>query len=547
MIRKKEILILLIPLILLNGIVTIEKLSEPVSAWGLITHQQLVKEAAKEVPAEWQDAFKYYLPELVSGSTYPDQVLQDWENHLYYPITGEYNAPWHINNTINGIWSNVTAEEDWETIFLLLGILSHYIADINIPVHTDAFWDGHIAYEKDINNHLDNLSYSVFDFGTITDPVDFAISCATYAHQYYWDVRNAYPIGNETDIISSNTTIKTLTEEQLGRAMGAIVAIWEYTLKDLTPPDVEVVEDVAKALVDNYHDNDYADTSLTSFVDTLNRDVVEVFYNEDEITAATLADIDLLIITAPYGNNFTDDEISAISSWYAAGGHLLISSRGDYSDVNHVTINNLLEAIGSDLRVNDDNVYTTQADPDFYKPWYCKTDEFNNDDPIAKQIVGNLTQKIQFFSPSSIYAESDSEFVHWLIFGEETFYQSDENPPAPEVIYDNTDDNVGGSAIPLAAVELAGESSLALFGSTTWSNYDFGLTDKDNKDLIWFTIEFLLNIDLLVNNNATDDSTPTNGNGEETETTPFSSLAFISMSISFFVIIVRIRKNKLKI
>ncbi|MHA1352773.1 MAG: hypothetical protein ACTSPP_08315, partial [Candidatus Heimdallarchaeaceae archaeon] len=204
------------------------------------------------------------------------------------------------------------------------------------------------------------------------------------------------------------------------------------------------------------------------------------------------------------------------------------------------TLNELLNAIGSALRVNDDNVYTTPADPEFYKPWYCQTDEFNDDDPVAAQIVGNLTNKVQFFSPTSLYTTEESSSVHWLVFGEETFYQSDQNPPAPDKIYDNTDDNVGGTSIPLAAVELDGESSLALFGTTTWSDYDFGLSNRDNKELIWSTIEFLLDIDLLVNNAndtiPTEDTTP--------QKTPGPSIVYISLGILISAIVIRKKSKK---
>ncbi|MHA1203704.1 MAG: zinc dependent phospholipase C family protein [Candidatus Heimdallarchaeaceae archaeon] len=180
--KKKNFAIFVILLVISSGAMFLMSTNQ-VNGWGLSTHQFIVREASNIVPDDWKEAFTYYLPEIVSGSTYPDQVLQDWENHLYYPISGENNAPWHINNTIYGIKSNITNNEDWETIFWLLGIVSHYISDINIPVHTDEYWDGHPAYEKDINNHLNELNITIYSFDDFDDPVEFAIQCATYAHQ----------------------------------------------------------------------------------------------------------------------------------------------------------------------------------------------------------------------------------------------------------------------------------------------------------------------------------------------------------------------------
>ncbi|MHA1779049.1 MAG: zinc dependent phospholipase C family protein, partial [Candidatus Heimdallarchaeaceae archaeon] len=390
-----------------------------VQAWGIPTHHYTVEIASKLVPETWQSAFSYYSPEVIAGSGYPDQVLQDWDNHLYYPYSGEHhNAPWKINETVYVI-RDFAAQQEWENVFFFLGIISHYTADINIPVHTDEYWDGHPAYETDINNHLDDFNASVYDFGNITDPVQFIIDCATYAHQYYWDIRNAYPTGDEYNIVTTNETIKQITEEQLGRAIGAILAIWNFTLQGITPPEISEVEDVATVMIDRAHDNDYATDALTSFTSTLDRDVVRIVYNDDEITPLTLAGVDLLVITAPFSSTgFTENETTAIANWYAAGGHLLLSGRGDYNPVNHQAINALLSAIGSHLRVNDDNVYTTNADPDYYKDWYCNTDEYGTDS-VADSIRGPLNRKIQFFSPNSIYSIDNSENVHFLMFGEE--------------------------------------------------------------------------------------------------------------------------------
>ncbi|MHA1778868.1 MAG: hypothetical protein ACTSYN_04775, partial [Candidatus Heimdallarchaeaceae archaeon] len=67
---------------------------------------------------------------------------------------------------------------------------------------------------------------------------------------------------------------------------------------------------------------------------------------------------------------------------------------------------------------------------------------------------------------------------------------------------------------------------LALFGSTIWSDYDFGLSNRDNKYLAFNTIEWLLQIDLKSN----DDYQPGVFNNTETltETLPTTSPTKIS-------------------
>ena len=482
-----------------------------VHGWGLITHQTIVIESMKTVDPSWETAFDYYAPEVIGGSTYPDQVLQDWDNHLYYPVSGEHNAPWKVTEMVDEIRA-FALDEEWGNVFFFLGIISHYTADINIPVHTYENWNGHSAYETDINYSLDILNITAYDFGVITNTTEFIIDCATHAYTYYWTIRDAYPTGAETDIISTNSTIKAITEEQLGRAVGAVNAVWNYTLSTITAPEITEAPDLAKVLIDRAHDNDYAvDDLLSSFYDTLDRDVLQVLYNYEEFNTTSLAGVDLVVITATYnGYDFTAGEITALTNWYQAGGHIILSSRGDFNNIDFTSMNELLTSIGSDIRINDDNVYTSPADPEYYQDWYCMTGNYNLDPEVA-YITENLTRRIQYFSPSSLYSETGAESVNWLMYGETYFYQSDENSPPPAVVYDMIDDDVGGDIIPLAGVEVNGSSSLAVFGSTCWSNYDYALSDKDNKYLLYNTIEYLLGIDIESNDDYEPYVEPTVG------------------------------------
>ena len=52
--------------------------------------------------------FDFYIPELLAGSTTPDQAWQDWHNHLYYPETGEYDAPYAASKWYNNTYENFT-------------------------------------------------------------------------------------------------------------------------------------------------------------------------------------------------------------------------------------------------------------------------------------------------------------------------------------------------------------------------------------------------------------------------------------------------------
>ena len=50
----------------------------PVKAWGLATHMFIVSEVMEHISNDsWAEAFDYYSPEVLSGSTTPDQAWQD--------------------------------------------------------------------------------------------------------------------------------------------------------------------------------------------------------------------------------------------------------------------------------------------------------------------------------------------------------------------------------------------------------------------------------------------------------------------------------------
>ncbi|MHA2308715.1 MAG: zinc dependent phospholipase C family protein [Candidatus Heimdallarchaeaceae archaeon] len=536
---------LIITLLLIN-FVSYNQNQINVQGWGLLTHQFLVESADDLITSEWQEAFDYYLPELLSGCTYPDQVLQDWDNHLYYPVGGDHNAPWKVNDTINEIRVQAEAEE-WGNVFFFMGILAHYASDINIPIHTYLYWAGHSAYEGDISNHLNDFTILPENYSSIVDPVQFIIDCATYAYAYYWDVYYAYPTGDEYDVVLTNSTIKSLTEDQLGRAIGAIVAVWEYALDSFIPPEIQIVEDVAKVVIDRYHNNDYVrDGTLSAFTSTLERDICEVVFNDEEITALSLVGVDLLIITQPMeGTNLTLAEVNAINNWYQTGGKLIISGKTDFYDTSYLAIEEICEVLETKIRINDDSVYTNQNDPEYFQDWYCSTDEYGTDS-VATEITDILTRKIQFYSPCSLYSTTSSSDVHWLIYGEKMFYQADRNPPAPEVIHDDSNNNQGGTSIPLAGIEITSTSAIAIFAATIWSDYDFGLSNRDNTYFIWNVIEYLLDIDLDANDDYTPATPTTPTTPTDTDTTPFPVVSLFIILVGLVVsrIIKRRKANK---
>ena len=451
----------------------------PVKAWGLATHMFIVSEVMEHISNDsWAEAFDYYSPEVLSGSTTPDQAWQDWDNHLYYPDTGEYNAPQAAAKWYNYTRDNFTAG-NWEDGFFAMGVMSHYFCDPCIPVHTGPDWSGHGGYEKDINENLDILEFPEPSEAIVENVSQLVVDSATHSHQYYAGIVPQYE-NDDSRALSTNETLKTITEECLSLAINGCLSLF-YSLTQYTDaPDVSVTYDYV-ALFDWAHSNDYIDydgeVKLVSVNQTLARNHFEMKRQTTAFTASDLDDVDLLIITCGL-DAYTSNELTAIANWASSGEKaLIVASRGDYSTYQDTARpNQILEAIDSHIRVNDDNVYMHGT----YQLHYNDL----TDIPSDSETLGltDLVNSITFYSPSSLYFTAD-DLILTIIHADVTAYQTNQNEPDITVIWDDTIDGANGKQIPLAAVEEIGDLRLLVAGTTFFSDFDYGKTQFDNVQL----------------------------------------------------------------
>lgn len=229
-------------------------------------------------------------------------------------------------------------------------------------------------------------------------------------------------------------------------------------------------------LLDDLHDNDYTDGALSLVATDLEtKGYVTRYASNFSTWEEALSFSHYLVITAPFGT-FQESEINAISTWFQNGSkNLLIASRGDFEAVKTEEINNILQSVGAGTRVNHDNVYTT--DSSARREWYIETDNFNENFPTLFTGVSS----INFFSPSSVIPGSNAST---LIFAEAEAYQTDQNPPPPDTIFDDTNDGVGGDIIPLATLESVDDDRVVVVGTTLWSDFDYG--DSSADDTVFF-------------------------------------------------------------
>lgn len=229
-------------------------------------------------------------------------------------------------------------------------------------------------------------------------------------------------------------------------------------------------------LVDDLHKNDYSTTDLS----TLKKDLSDLgyityFFSELGSWENMLQYADFVFLSAPY-TSFTTAEYSAMNAWFANGSrNLIIASRGDFNDVQFSAVNTLLSNLGATLKIQNDNVYTT--DSSVPNKWYIHTDNLNTSYPQFFSGVSNLN----FFSPSSVTFASNAVP---LVYAEAEAYQTDQNNVPPSKVYDDTSDGVGGDVIPLVATENVSNGAemdrIVVTGSVLWSDFDYSKTEYDN-------------------------------------------------------------------
>jgi hypothetical protein len=468
---------------------------QPVQAWGLVVHQFIAEEAVNVLDPSWQEVFDALIVKLKSGSIYPDSLHPtDTPNHLYYPDDPSYGtAPEAIDRYYNYFVGNLTEKNYQEAVFSA-GIFSHYMADINIPVHTDQYWLGHSAFEKDVNKYLSEMTIGTVTIDSdIPDIKQYIKDAAINAKQYYNDVRSVYVTGDEVDQVNSNTTLKTMVEGQLTRAVSNVASLIIKGIGDIIAPSVQITT-TQKALIDNGHLNNYVkDGNLVNMENYMTGLGFSVSINGDEITASDLTDVDFLIITA-IEINYTIDELNVLSTWLSEGRRsIFVTGRGDFSgSIEHSGLNSILQAFGTVIRMNDDNVYTTPSDPSYNNDWYVYSQVTTP--PPGKSYLD--TAKIYHsFSPNSLYFTGTSNELTILVNGSKYDYQTDQNPPSPTKIWDDSNDDVGGEVIPLVAAEQLSNDNdrIIVFGATDFSDFSFGPSGShDDEEFLATFIEWVL-------------------------------------------------------
>ena len=173
-------------------------------AWHTLMHIHITQEAFSCLPVDVQKEFQPHLGAILWGSLAPDVVLRDWPNHEW----NVHSAPGYQGSgpsRIKGLCSSIANDLSREPRELAhaaykLGLLSHYLADLNQPLHTDEYSDDelwiHSLYEMDAFANQQNIPYTFRGTEFRLDSYQMAVACAERANRYYEAIIRAYAEGD---------------------------------------------------------------------------------------------------------------------------------------------------------------------------------------------------------------------------------------------------------------------------------------------------------------------------------------------------------------
>ena len=198
------------------------------NAWYTPMHVDITQSAFEQLPAEIKQVFEPYLNDSLWASMVPDYLIRDWENHewnIHREPGDKTAAPTRIEALSREVLHCLRQEPmDIAGAADKLGLLSHYLADINQPLHTDDYADDnawiHLQYEIDVNKHKLEFHYNPHGLRFKPDIYQAVIDSARQANLYYQAIIDAYAERDGYD------HVQRLTSLNYQRAVSDIVNVW---------------------------------------------------------------------------------------------------------------------------------------------------------------------------------------------------------------------------------------------------------------------------------------------------------------------------------
>ncbi|MDR7073221.1 OmpL47-type beta-barrel domain-containing protein [Fictibacillus barbaricus] len=257
--------------------------------------------------------------------------------------------------------------------------------------------------------------------------------------------------------------------------------------------DLKVKESLGKTiLIDAAHKNENTTTDTGTYKDNfkaftkmVQKEGYTVAENKTPLTAESLANISVLVITHPFVA-LTAEEKTAVGDYVKAGGSLFLTDKSNYK--NDPAINNdMLAQMGATIQINSDQINDDSKDGNF---WTNQTSKFavRLHPGLVKNNLTDRVSTVEYYSGTSLEKVghlplTDSETVTIVTKGNETTYQT--TVTTGFNVYDTVSDSTGGSAIPAIAAETVGQGRIVVSGMNFVNDkqMDESFSPKGNDEL----------------------------------------------------------------
>lgn len=200
----------------------------PAGAWSYHTHRKIVSDTLSFMPSAFQDRFRPFKDPMMQGSTDPDSLLKDFMNHVYHVNrrNGHESAS-RIGDLCRQAAEQMKRGSPDAEIAYTLGLIAHYVADINQPLHTagseaDAEeGEYHGKFEKDVQSRLTKVPVPVPSaYSPVIDPERRVREMAEIASRQYGRIGAAYRTGRGV------YDVEDIVNEQYAAAVRNLADFW---------------------------------------------------------------------------------------------------------------------------------------------------------------------------------------------------------------------------------------------------------------------------------------------------------------------------------
>jgi len=215
---KKTLLILLLLMLCLAD--------TPAQAWSYHTHRKITSDAVRLMPESFRREFAGKKSHFLKGSTDPDTLIKDFTSHVYHPDGSATDGLYRIQQLFDKAVELVRNGQDPDGTAYVLGLMSHYIADINQPLHTAGRdYDAneseyHTQFERDLNPFLKEIKLPTVEYQPVTSVEERVKAMAKEANRHYDEIGIAYRDGRGL------APLREMAERQIAVATQQIIDFW---------------------------------------------------------------------------------------------------------------------------------------------------------------------------------------------------------------------------------------------------------------------------------------------------------------------------------